>query len=63
MAIWPATNWFLAIVEIKRPMLRAVIRNSIADPKSTNREPRSGTSKSHTAMTTERVMPPIPSTK
>ncbi len=63
MATWPATNWFLATVEMSRPIPSAESRKSEEAPSSTQSEPRSGTSNISVAMTADRPMPPIPSTK
>ena len=63
MATWPATNWLRASVEMVSPMPSAASRKRLEHAHSTQNEPRSGTSKSHTAMATVRSMPPVPSTK
>ncbi|OIQ78612.1 hypothetical protein GALL_396720 [mine drainage metagenome] len=63
MAICPATNWLLAMVEMNRPMPRAVRRNSAEVPNNSQGEPRRGTSNSQIAMATESASPPIPRMK
>jgi ABC-2 type transport system permease protein len=63
MAIWPATNWLRASVEIVRPMPSAASRNRLAQPQSSQNEPRSGTPNRPTASPTVSSMPPVPSVK
>ena len=63
MAIWPATNWLRARVEIISPMPSAASRKRLEHAQSSQNEPRRGTSNSHTAMPALSSMLPVPRVK
>ena len=64
IAIWPATNWLRATLDIKQAHAECSEQEkSRGGSEQRGPSPCSGTPKSHTAIATEAAMPPMPSTK